>query len=59
MTQLAVFLQQAEGQDMVEYALILAFVCLTGAALYFSVGNLTSSIWQGVNSGLAASNQAS
>jgi Flp pilus assembly pilin Flp len=48
-----------EGQDMVEYALLLAFVALTGAAMFISMGTMTSAIWGIVNTRMAASNQPS
>jgi Flp pilus assembly pilin Flp len=47
------------GQDLVEYSLLLTFVCLVGAAMFISMGNLTSSLWTTVNSRLSASNQVS
>ena len=46
------------GNDMVEYALLMAFICLAGAAVYVSMANNTSSMWSTVNSRLAA-NQGS
>jgi len=48
-----------DGTDMVEYSLLLAFVCLVGAAAFVSMGHLTSGLWSTVNSRLAASNQGS
>lgn len=33
------------GQDMVEYTLLMAFVCLASAALFISVGKSVASIW--------------
>jgi Flp pilus assembly pilin Flp len=48
-----------QGQDLVEYSLLVAFICLSGAAFFISVGQLTSSIWGIVNTRLAASNNAS
>lgn len=47
------------GQDLVEYALLLAFVSLAGVAMFLSMGGLTSALWGTVNSRLAASNQGS
>jgi Flp pilus assembly pilin Flp len=47
------------GQDLVEYSLLLAFVCLAGAAAFIGMSGATSSIWGVVNSRLAASNQVS
>jgi Flp pilus assembly pilin Flp len=32
------FLQDEQGQDLIEYTLLLAFVCLASAALFISVG---------------------
>ena len=45
------------GQDLVEYSLLLAFVCLAGAALYMGMATSTTSIWSIVNTRLAAANQ--
>ena len=41
------------GHDLVEYSLMLAFVCLVGAAVFVSMGNYSSSMWKMVNSSLA------
>lgn len=48
-----------EGQDLVEYSLLLAFVCLAGAALYMGMATSTTAIWSIVNTRLAAANQSS
>lgn len=48
---------EEDGQDMVEYALLLGFVALSGAAFYISMGVTVSNIWGIVNSRLAAANQ--
>ncbi len=48
-----------DGQDLVEYSLLVAFICLSGAAFFISVGQVTSGIWGIVNTRLAASNNAS
>jgi Flp pilus assembly pilin Flp len=53
------FLRCDRGQDLVEYSLLVAFICLSGAAFFISVGQLTSGIWIVVNTRLAASNNAS
>ena len=39
------FLENEEGQDMVEYTLLLAFVALSAGAAYVTIGNNVSSIW--------------
>jgi len=48
-----------QGQDLVEYSLVLAFVCLSGAALFIGMGQTTSGLWSIVNGRLASANQAS
>lgn len=53
------FLKDERGQDLVEYSLILAFICLSGAALYVGMSQSTSAIWTIVNSRLGAANQGS
>ena len=55
--QIGQFRRDERGQDLVEYALLMMFVCLAGAAMFLSVGGLTSSIWRIVNTQLAAPNQ--
>jgi len=45
MTILKNFLKDEEGQDMVEYTLLLAFVALAAGAAYVTIGNNISSIW--------------
>ena len=59
MLQVYRFLESEEGQDMVEYSLLLAFVALAGAAMYIGIGQSTRTIWTIVNSRLAAANQSS
>ena len=54
--RIKVFWRCEQAQDLVEYSLLVAFICLTGAAFFISVGQLTSSIWGIVNTRLAASN---
>jgi Flp pilus assembly pilin Flp len=53
------FWKGEEGQDLVEYSLLLAFVCLAGAALYIGMTTTTTSLWSIVNSRLAAANETS
>ncbi len=49
--------REEEGQDLVEYTLLLAFVCLASAALFINAGQSLSSIWCVANK--TASNAAS
>jgi Flp pilus assembly pilin Flp len=53
------FYSDERGQDLVEYSLLLAFICVAGVATFVSMGNLTSSIWTVVNTRMAAANQSS
>ena len=52
--QIGRFVQDEQGQDLVEYSLLLAFVCLSGAALFIGMGRTTSGLWSIVNSRLAS-----
>jgi len=45
MRSLKSFLRDEEGQDMVEYTLLLAFVALAAGAAYVTIGNQISGIW--------------
>ena len=56
---LVCFWNSERGQDLVEYALFMAFLTLIGAALFIGMGNSTSGLWSTVNSRLGANNQAS
>ncbi len=50
------FVNDEQGQDLIEYTLLLAFVCLASAALFISAGSSVSGIWTATNSRLAAAN---
>ena len=50
------FLQDQEGQDLVEYSLLLAFVCLAGAATFIAMGTTIGSIWSLANSRFVVAN---
>ena len=43
------FLRSDEGQDLVEYTLLLAFVCLASAALFIGAGKSMANIWVDTN----------
>jgi len=54
------FWADEQGQDLIEYTLLLAFVALASAALFLGAGGSISGIWSTSNSQLvAASNNAS
>jgi Flp pilus assembly protein, pilin Flp len=39
------FLRDEQGQDLIEYTLLLAFVALAAAGLFSSVGGSVTTIW--------------
>jgi len=55
-TLLSNFVKDEQGQDLIEYTLLLAFVCLASAALFISAGGSVGGIWSATNSRLAAAN---
>ena len=42
-----------QGQDLIEYTLLMAFVALASAALFIGAGGNVSSIWKTTNAQLA------
>lgn len=47
-----------QGQDLIEYTLLLAFVCLASAALFISAGGSIEGIWNRSNTILSQANSA-
>jgi Flp pilus assembly pilin Flp len=45
--------QDDQGQDLIEYTLLMAFVALASAALFMSTGSSISAIWSTSNSQLS------
>ena len=52
------FVRDEQGQDLIEYTLLLAFVCLATSALFVSSGGSLSGIWNSANTQLASANTA-
>ena len=50
------FIRDEFGQDLLEYALLLAFVALAGAAALLSMGSSSITLWSVANNNLAAAN---
>ncbi|HSW48928.1 MAG TPA: hypothetical protein VLH09_02080 [Bryobacteraceae bacterium] len=50
------FWKDDAGQDLVEYTLLLAMVCLASAALMISSGGAVSAIWCTTNNNLSSAN---
>ncbi len=58
MTFLRNFWNDDQGQDLIEYTLLLAFVALASAALFLGAGGQIQGIWSRSNSQLVAANTA-
>ena len=56
MTYLRNFWTDEQGQDLIEYSLLMAFVALASAALFLGSGNSIKGIWSTTNSQLTAAN---
>jgi Flp pilus assembly pilin Flp len=56
MTYLRNFWKDEQGQDLIEYSLLMAFVALASAALFLGAGNSIKGIWTTTNSQLANAN---
>jgi Flp pilus assembly pilin Flp len=50
------FLREEQGQDLVEYSLLLAFVVLASAALFIGAGVQIGGIWSQANVRLTNAN---
>jgi len=49
----AVFCAGDEGQDLIEYTLLIAFVALASAALFISAGKNIKTVWAITNTNLS------
>jgi len=58
MTLVKNFLRDDSGQDLIEYALLLAFICLFSAAVFISVGQDISGIWSGAKTATSTASSA-
>jgi Flp pilus assembly pilin Flp len=47
------FLRDEQGQDLIEYTLLMAFIALASAAIFINAGGSISSIWGTANSQLS------
>jgi Flp pilus assembly pilin Flp len=50
------FIADDQGQDLIEYTLLMAFVALASAALFIGAGGQISGIWSTSNSQLTFAN---
>jgi len=58
MTRLKHFMIDEQGQDLIEYTLLLAFVALASAALFIGAGDSVKGIWTTTNTQLGNANTA-
>lgn len=52
------FLMEEDGQDLVEYSLLLAFIALAAVAVLSNVKTQINGLWTTVNSKLSSANSA-
>lgn len=52
------FFRDESGQDLLEYALLLAFIAIAGAAAFLGMSKNANTLWSVANSNLAAGNAA-
>jgi Flp pilus assembly pilin Flp len=53
------FLKDEQGQDLIEYTLLMAFVALASAALFLGAGGSIKGIWSTSNQQLESANSQS
>ena len=51
------FWKQEDGQDLIEYTLLLAMVCLASAALMIGSGDAVHTLWSTPNNNLSSAHQ--
>jgi Flp pilus assembly pilin Flp len=59
MTFLRNFCKEEQGQDLIEYTLLMAFVALASAALFLGAGSSIKGIWTSMNTQLSSANSGS
>ena len=56
MISLRRFLKDEEGQDLIEYTLLMAFIALASASIFVSAGGSISGIWGSASNQLSTAN---
>jgi len=51
-TMIMNFVKDEQGQDLIEYTLLMAFIALASAAIFVNAGNSVNSIWKSASSQL-------
>ena len=47
------FVKEEEGQDLIEYTLLMAFIALASAAIFVQAGSSVNSIWKSASTQLS------
>ncbi len=47
------FLKEEQGQDLIEYTLLMAFIALASAAIFVGAGSSVNGIWKSASNQLA------
>ncbi len=47
------FVRDEQGQDLIEYTLLMAFIALASAAIFINAGNSVNSIWTSASTQLS------
>jgi Flp pilus assembly pilin Flp len=50
------FWKETEGQDLIEYTLLMAFIALAATALFLGAGKNVKGVWANANTQLGAAN---
>ena len=48
------FLHEEEGQDLIEYTLLMAFIALASAAIFINAGSSVATIWNNASTQLGS-----
>jgi pilus assembly protein Flp/PilA len=55
---IARFIHEEEGQDIIEYALLAAFISISGITILSAIGSSVNSIYTKVNTAVSSANAA-
>ena len=47
------FVKDEQGQDLIEYTLLMAFIALASAAIFVNAGNSVNTIWKSASTQLS------
>ncbi len=52
------FIKDEQGQDLIEYTLLMAFIALASAAIFINAGKSINGIWGAANTQLSSASTA-